>query len=554
MCDSLLLGGLAGGGALFLEVVDELLALFECPLKETGSAGADRRERGSDIGVGRRCRKLGREVGVALIGHALRVCIVIALDIIEFGLLRSRRQDVQTGRGIDSGLCAGLRLDGIDLIGRHGRDRLGLGLKRRLLALLVIERARLGEHAEGADSIRAKADVAGSIAIELGLGLDDLNRSGLLGQLGSGLIRHGLLRQSILVLGLGSDDANQGLVGRGALESINLLTKGLVLRGLSLGSGRLAKLVLGIGRLFVLDGIAVIVLLLSRGILGRRARHLLGTTLLLAKIRVKRNIVGELILALIGGDVIHDAQHGGNRRLVADRTRCIGKDKAVGNDIGCVRERHEGGENRNDPQQDLQHTGKRQDAKDSNCRGSNRGDREQLGDQRAIRRIRLAGEQLSARGVIMRYDDDRAIARRRKRARRLVVGDDVLAHARLAQARDHGAAGSLKHIEHGSDDGQQGSDQTDTAANTHKQSAGKCQDTRDGKRHPTGRGGIKLLHLGIKAVVAEDLSDILGSQALFFAARRRDASALQQVVDIVLGVRHVRSTSIIRQIGPMHAH
>ena len=357
-----------------------------------------------------------------------------------------------------------------------------------------------------------------------------------------------------MVLGLGSDDANQGLVGRGALESINLPTKGLVLRGLSLGSGRLAKLVLGIGRLFVLDGIAVIVLLLSRGILGRRARHLLGATLLLAKIRVKRNIVGELILALIGGDVIHDAQHGGNRRLVADRTRCIGKDKAVGNDIGCVRERHEGGENRNDPQQDLQHTGKRQDAKDSNCRGSNRGDREQLGDQRAIRRIRLAGEQLSARGVIMRYDDDRAIARRRKRARRLVVGDDVLAHARLAQARDHGAAGSLKHIEHGSDDGQQGSDQTDTAANTHKQSAGKCQDTRDGKRHPTGRGGIKLLHLGIKAVVAEDLSDILGSQALFFAARRRDASALQQVVDIVLGVRHVRSTSIIRQIGPMHAH
>ena len=55
-------------------------------------------------------------------------------------------------------------------------------------------------------------------------------------------------------------------------------------------------------------------------------------------------------------------------------------------------------------------------------------------------------------------------------------------------------------------------------------------------------------------MIAEDLGDILGSQTLFFAARRRDARALQQVIDIVLGVRHVRSTSIIRQIGPMLAH
>ena len=58
----------------------------------------------------------------------------------------------------------------------------------------------------------------------------------------------------------------------------------------------------------------------------------------------------------------------------------------------------------------------------------------------------------------MRDDDDRAIARRGKRARRLVVGDDVLAHARFTQARDHGATGSLEHIEHGSDNGQQGAD------------------------------------------------------------------------------------------------
>ena len=295
-------------------------------------------------------------------------------------------------------------------------------------------------------------------------------------------------------------------------------------------------------------------MLLGRGILGRRTRHLLGAALLLAKIRVKRNIVRELVLTLIGGDVIHDTQHGGNRRLVANRAGRVGKDKTIGNDIGGIGERHEGGKDRDNPQQDLQRAGKRQDAQDGNSRGSNRSNREQFGDQRSVRRIGLASEQFGARGVIVRDDDNRTIARRGKRARRLVVGDDVLAHARFTQARDHGATGSLEHIEHGSDNGQQGADQADTAADAHKQSTGKCQNARNGKRHPARRGSIKLLHLGIKAVVAENLSDIFGSQALFFAARRRDASVLQQVVNIVLGVRHMRSTSIIRQIGPMYAH
>ena len=154
----------------------------------------------------------------------------------------------------------------------------------------------------------------------------------------------------------------------------------------------------------------------------------------------------------------------------------------------------------------------------------------------------------------MRDNDNRAIARRGKRARRLVVGDDILAHTGLSQARNHGMPCALEYVEHGTDNGQQGADQADTAADAHQQGAGKRQDTGNGKRQPAGRGSIKFLHLGVKAVVAENLSDILGSQALFFTARRRNAGVLQQVVNIVLGVRHVRSTSIIRQIGPMHAH
>ena len=129
-----------------------------------------------------------------------------------------------------------------------------------------------------------------------------------------------------------------------------------------------------------------------------------------------------------------------------------------------------------------------------------------------------------------------------------------MAHTGLSQARNHGTPRAFEHVEHGADNGQQGADQADTATDAHQQGAGKRQNTGNGKRQSAGRGSIKFLHLGVKAVVAENLSDILGSQALFFAARRRDASVLQQVVNIVLGVRHMRSTSIIRQIGPMYAH
>ena len=288
-------------------------------------------------------------------------------------------------------------------------------------------------------------------------------------------------------------------------------------------------------------------MLLGRGILGRRARHFLGATLLLAKIGIEWDVVGELVFALIGGNVVHDTEHGGDRGLVAHRARRVGKHKTVGNDIDGVGQCHKGGQNRDNPQQDLEHAGKRQDTQDGDSRGCDRGDRQELGDKRAIRSVGLASKELGTGGIIVRYHDDRAVARRGKRARGLVIGDDILAHTGLSQARNHRMPCALEHVEHGTDN-------ANTATDTHQQGAGKREDTGNGKRQPAGRGSIKFLHLGVKAVVAENLSDILGSQALFFTARRRNAGALQQVVNIVLGVRHVRSTSIIRQIGPMHAH
>ena len=561
LSDSLLLGSLACGSALLLEIVDKFLALCKRTLKEVGSTGANRRERGCNIGMGRCRGNLGREISIALVRHAPRLFNVIVVRLVRNVLRRcGGSQNVQSCRGIERGHRLGIG-NGSGNRGRliirsdNGRRRSHdggrLGLKRWLLALLVIERAGLGKHSERTDGIRTKADVAGGVAIELGLGLGRLLR-----RLGSGNLVIELFGLGSLILILGHDSADQRLVGRRTLKALDLLVESLTLfgLGLSVGSNRLTEFVLGVGRLFILDGVAVVVLLLGRGILRCCARHLLGTTLLLPKIGIERNIVGKLVFALEGSNVVHNAEHSGDRRLVAHRAGRIGKNVAVRNDVCRVGERNEGSEDRDNPQQNLERAGERQDTQDGNGSRGNRGNGQQLGDERTIRSIRLAGEQLSTGRVVVCDNDHRAVTRGRERARGLVVGDDILAHARLAQARNHGVARALEHVKNGADNGQQGADQADTAADAHQQGAGKRKNTGNGKCQPTGRRGIELLNLGVKAVVAEDLSDIFGSQALFFAACRRNAGVLQQVVNIVLGVRHVRSTSIIRQIGPMHAH
>ena len=554
LSDSLLLGSLACESALLLEIVDKFPALCKRTLKEAGSAGANRRERGCNIGMGRCRGNLGREISIALVRHAPRLFNVIVVRLVR-NVLRRRggSQNVQSCRGIDRrhrlGLGNGSGNRGRLIIRSDNGRR--LGLKRWLLALLVIERAGLGKHSERTDGIRTKADVAGGVAIELGLGLGRLLR-----RLGSGNLVIELFGLGSLILILRHDSADQRLVGRRTLKALDLLVESLTLfgLGLSVGSNRLTEFVLGVGRLFILDGVAVVVLLLGRGIFRRCARHFLGTTLLLPKIGIERNIVGKLVFALEGSNVVHNAEHSGDRRLVAHRARRIGKNVAVRDDVYRVGECNEGSEDRDNPQQNLERAGERQNTQDGNGSGGNRGNGQQLGDECTIRSIRLAGEQLSTGRVVVCDNDHRAVTRGRERARGLVVGDDILAHARLAQARNHGVARALEHVKNGADNGQQGADQADTAADAHQQGAGKRKNTGNGKCQPTGRRGIELLNLGVKAVVAEDLSDIFGSQALFFAACRRNAGVLQQVVNIVLGVRHVRSTSIIRQIGPMHAH
>ena len=85
---------------------------------------------------------------------------------------------------------------------------------------------------------------------------------------------------------------------------------------------------------------------------------------------------------------------------------------AVRDDVCRVGERNEGSEDRDNPQQNLERAGERQDTQDGNGSGGNRGNGQQLGDESTIRSIGLAGEQLSTGRVVVCDNDHRAVARR----------------------------------------------------------------------------------------------------------------------------------------------
>ena len=126
---------------------------------------------------------------------------------------RSGCSGVRLGCRAGLGFRLGLGIDD-GLVGRRGDrfNRSRRGIDRRLLALFVIKRARLGKHPQGTNGIRAKANITGGIAIQLRLGLARLGDSGRPNRLDDILIRDRLGSNLGFSLSLGSNDTNQGFV------------------------------------------------------------------------------------------------------------------------------------------------------------------------------------------------------------------------------------------------------------------------------------------------------------------------------------------------------
>ena len=103
-----------------------------------------------------------------------------------------------------------------------------------------------------------------------------------------------------------------------------------------------------------------------------------GVRALLFHVLVKRNVAGELVDALVRGDRIHNAKHGGNGRLVADGTRRVRKHKLVGYDrhgVGKGNQRDNDGE---DPKHYLCRGGHGQKAHHGQNRGGDHCEGQQL--------------------------------------------------------------------------------------------------------------------------------------------------------------------------------
>ena len=138
----------------------------------------------------------------------------------------------------------------------------------------------------------------------------------------------------------------------------------------------------------------------------------------------------------------------------------------------------------------------------------------------------------------MGNDHHGAVARRGERAGRLMVGDDVLREPRAAHARERRLAHAFERKQHAAGKREQKPHHADNPADAHEHCTHKDRDAEHGVHHLLGPGCAELLHLGLKAVLAEDLRQILGGQTLLFAASGRDTRALEQVVDIRADVCH----------------
>ena len=227
------------------------------------------------------------------------------------------------------------------------------------------------------------------------------------------------------------------------------------------------------------------------------------------------------------GNGIHHAEHGGNRRFVANRTRGIWEDEPVRDDTHRMSKRNKGRYDREQPEDNLRATRERQQANDGEHRGDHHHIGHELDDDGLVRRIGELREQVGARRIVMGDNDHRAVARRRERAGRLVIGDDVLGEAGCAEARKRQLSHTLQHVHHTHGDREQEADDAHHAANTHEHRAHKERDTQRGEHNLRGARGVELLNLRLKAMVGEDAGDVFCSGSLFLAARGSDPCVLE---------------------------
>ena len=272
-----------------------------------------------------------------------------------------------------------------------------------------------------------------------------------------------------------------------------------------------ARLILLLNLLVRRGGRAILILKVRiHGVLVNQL-HNGGVRALLFHVLVKRNVAGELVDALVRGDRIHNAKHGGNGRLVADGTGRVRKHKLVGYDrhgVGKGNQRDNDGE---DPKHDLCRGGHGQKAHHGQNRGGNHGEGQQLHQHGPIRSIGLLRQKVRARGIIVGDHHNRAVTRRRQGTRGLVVCDNVLTQAAGSHVGEHGMAGAFHDKQHRAGERDDDAHNADGAADAHKDRAHKDHDAHSCLGNLFAGRSAKFLNLGLKAMVSEDIgNDVSG--------------------------------------------
>ena len=435
-----------------------------------------------------------------------------------FCLVAHRRDDIKTGKGI---VC-GSRLY---LLGGSGAEHRISGGDVLLRVRRIIERIRLrrGDLGRVIVCLAARDAIANPACSATGLLGTVLDRTEQRGNRIRRVRKHRCRRRRLALQ-----------LGGGPLLAVRRLSR--------LSLSRLDRLVLA-RRLIKAGSIGIcfdVIVLICIAVCSSRSEGLLlGAPLLLGHIGIEVKILRELLALGIGRHGIHHTEHGGHGRLVADGTRSRGHEETAGDVRNRNRKRNKRHKDGDDPEQNGERAGQRQQAHDGDGTRCHGADRRQLEDQVAVLSDRLLGKQVGMRGVVMRDDDHRAVAGRGERARGLVVGDDVLRIAPGAELGEGAVAKAVEHIQNGRGQREQKPEHTDHAAHAHQHRADERHDAHGSKAEALARRGLEILHDGVKAMIGEDVGQLIGASPLLLAACRRRGAVLKEVIDIFLGVRHM---------------
>ena len=314
------------------------------------------------------------------------------------------------------------------------------------------------------------------------------------------------------------------------MEKIEVILDLAGLRGLVLGDlVRLRVLVL---RDFVEVGIEQI------GVM-RKSLVALLLPLVIHELGLLRNARPTSSRIACGTHLVEHPKHRRKGGLVVVRALRVGREALV----DSVHGQHEQGQRSqdgDDPDEAAEASGKEsQQLHEAADAGNAQADGRDGAERGQIARNRRAAQQAHARSVVVRHDDDGAVALHHQRTLGAMHAHHVLTACDAGKAQEKVVAEAPEQKQRGADEGDTSANRAgDRSAEAREDDAHEQKRVQDAVGHPARSRRVELLDARIEPMLIHELFQKSCSLKFFLAVRRGDPDAAVEIVDVVTRSGH----------------